>query len=122
MASTTTARSSWRVRCTTPCTRGASTRWRRSVGSDDDPVGVGPRRVDPPDLKRVYASHVRLHSRRATTLEEIDPQVMVITVPAHEPHDVPGLCHQVHPHRLVEGLAGIEVCDVEVHVPHERAG
>ena len=46
----------------------------------------------------------------------------MVAVPAHEAHDAAGLGHQLHPERFVEGLASVEVADVQVHVTEHSAG
>src|ERR1700674_961331 len=122
MAKMITGRSPSKRRCTTLSTPGACTRWRgsRRRGNDLDSVGVGPRVVDPTNFETPNAGDVRLDGSRAATLEQIDAEMVVVSVPAEEPHYVARLCGKLHAHRLVESLASIQVTDVEMHVTEHR--
>src|SRR5579864_2383173 len=92
---------------------------RLNGGPDQDPVRVRARRIEAPHLEVLQPAYAGLDSRGAAALEHVYAQVVVIAVPAHEPHDVPRLGHQLHAHRLVERLAAVEVRDVEVHVAEQ---
>src|SRR5713226_3701751 len=77
--------------------------------------------VDSTDAKALESPHVRFDGAGATTLEHVDAEVVVIAVPAHEPHHMSSLGHQVHAHRLVKRLAPVEVADVEMHMAEDGA-
>ena len=87
---------------------------------DGDPVGIGARRFEAPDLEALQSSDAGADRRGVATFEQVDAEVVVVSVPAHEPHHVTRLRHQLHAHGLVESLRAVEVCDVEVHVAQHR--
>src|SRR2546430_6384514 len=92
-------------------------RWRQQ-----DSVGIGLLRLEAADLKTPQPADLRRHGRGAAALQQVDPEVVVVALPAHEAYDPACLGHELHAERFVEGLARIEVADVQVHVAEHSAG
>src|SRR5450756_478219 len=104
-------------------TRGVNTKSRKSGRRryERDPVGIRAGRPEAGDLEALKPADAGLHRGRAPTLEHVDAEVVVIPVPAHEPHHATGLRHQLHAHGFIKGLRAVQVGDVEVHVTQHRA-
>ena len=49
-------------------------------------IRVGQRPAEPADLEAPQPEHVRLDGSGAAPLQDVDPEVVVVSVPAQEPH------------------------------------
>src|SRR6267143_4866100 len=88
-------------------------------GPDANPVGIGALSFDPLHFEAVKPTDLRFDRRRTRAFEQVDAEVMVVSIPTQKPHYPTRFGHQLHAHRLVESLRTVEVRDVQVHMSED---
>src|SRR6267143_606631 len=88
-------------------------------GLDANSVGIGALSFDPLHLEAVKPTDLRFDRRRTRAFEQVDAEVMVVSIPTQKPHYPTRFGHQLHAHRLVESLRTVEVRDVQMHMSED---